>query len=126
MIGQPNGNHLSRNGQRILSFTANMYSFANMLLQFTQLAGEPNFDSNSRGNNKWMTSRLGGSKGFDECTEILQHHHGEEVIVLDTLVCLFAKFTPQIPILDELERSLCTPLRVINNIAVTPVDDLGA
>ena len=85
-----------------------------------------NFDSNSRGNNKWMTSRLGGSKGFDECTEILQHHHGEEVIVLDTLVCLFAKFTPQIPILDELERSLCTPLRVINNIAVTPVDDLGA
>jgi hypothetical protein len=72
-----------------------------------------------------MTSNVRYSASFHERTEILQNHRGEEVIVLDALVSLLAEFTPQISVLNELERMPCTRFCVISNIAVMPIDDLS-
>src|SRR5216684_3362727 len=72
-------------------------------------------------------TRFGLCRGcFLERIEILQHHHGEKVMILDAFVCLLAELPPHLPVLNELERTLCACLRLIRDIAVLTIDDLRA
>ena len=45
-------------------------------------------------NRLWTTGRTAYSTSFLERIEILQHHRGEKVMVLDTFVCLLVEFAP--------------------------------
>src|SRR5437667_11326851 len=72
----------------------------------------------------WMNRSKGHCTSFLERIKILHHHRGEKVIVLDTFMCLLAELPPQISVLNELERTLCTRFCLIRNITVLTVDDL--
>src|SRR5712691_10783869 len=74
----------------------------------------------------WMTSILGHSTSFHKRTEVLQHHHGKEVMLPDAHVCLLAESVPQVSVLNELECMLRACFCVISYIAVTSIDDLCA
>src|SRR6266566_5915239 len=64
------------------------------------------------------------STSFLKRIKILQHQRREKVMIFDAFMCSLAELPPHLPVLNELERSLCTRLRLIRNIAVLTIDDL--
>ena len=64
-----------------------------------------------------MTGSSGHPKSFLECFKVFQRHHRQEVIVLDECVCAFAKFAPEVTIINEPERHLCARFCVIDKVA---------
>jgi hypothetical protein len=71
-------------------------------------------------------SSQGCSTSFRERVEILYDHYGQQVMLLDTLVSVFAEPAPEVPILDQFERVLRAGFRIIGDKPVLPIDNLRA
>jgi hypothetical protein len=69
-------------------------------------------------------SSQGCSTSFRERVEILYDHYGQQVMLLDTLVSVFAEPAPEVPILDQFERVLRAGFRIIGDKPVLPIDNL--
>src|SRR6266849_2379187 len=67
-----------------------------------------------------------GRTGLHPCQrlKVAQDHRGEEELLPDGLVSIFAEFAPEVTILQEIECISCSCLRIINQVAVIAVSDL--